>query len=177
MILIEVMVAAVVLAIGLLGVAALQVTALQGASNADYRSKAIDFASALSDRMHANLIAFGEYIEVSTHDNAYTNASAVDCKAAAPTKICAMPDSTEVSCNPTQIATYDLWDIICNGNGSLHKSLPGGQLTLKCLDNDISDADACSDLSTILITVSWQLQNDENKTTDQVIMTVVPGSP
>jgi type IV pilus assembly protein PilV len=171
--LIEVMVAAVILAIGLLAVAALQVTALQGASNADYRSKAIDFATALSDRMHANLIAFGEYIGDSTHDNAYTNGAAVDCDAPDPTK-CTMPDDTKVNCTPKQIAAFDLWDISCNGG--VQTSLPGGQLTLKCLDEVETDNDDCSYLSTILITVSWELQSDDNDT-DKVIMAVVPWVP
>ncbi|MCG8125908.1 MAG: prepilin-type N-terminal cleavage/methylation domain-containing protein, partial [Candidatus Thiodiazotropha endolucinida] len=42
MTLIEVLVAAVIIGVGLLGVASLQITALQGASNADYRSRATD---------------------------------------------------------------------------------------------------------------------------------------
>jgi type IV pilus assembly protein PilV len=178
MTLIEVLIAAMVLAIGLLGVAMLQLTALQGASNADYRSKAIDFASALSDRMHANLIALGEYNDSKDHDNAYSSAAAVDCTKP-PTAICAMePNMTDTSgvstCNPTQIATYDLWEISCD-NG-VQASLPGGQLTVTCLDNDAADADACSDLSPMLITVTWELQSDDNKT-DQIVMTVVPGAP
>jgi type IV pilus assembly protein PilV len=178
MTLIEVMIATVVIAIGLLGVAALQITALQGASNADYRSKAIDLASALSDRMHANLIALGEYNDDNTHDNAYTTGAAVDCDAP-PAAICAMQpnmtDTTGVSaCNPTQMATYDLWEISCDHG--VQAALPGGQLTVTCLDNDGSDGDACSDLSPMLITITWDLQNDENET-DQVIMTVVPGAP
>jgi type IV pilus assembly protein PilV len=178
MTLIEVMVATVVIAIGLLGVAALQVTALQGASNADYRSKAIDFASALSDRMHANLIAFGEYNGDTTHDNAYTSAAAVDC-ASPPATSCAMtPDMTNdtgiSSCDPTETATFDLWQTTCDGG--VQTSLPGGRLTLTCLDNDATDGDDCSDLSPILITVSWQLQSDDNAT-DEVVMAVLPGAP
>jgi type IV pilus assembly protein PilV len=178
MTLIEVMVATVVIAIGLLGVAALQVTALQDASNADYRSKAIDFASALSDRMHANLLTFGEYNDDTTHDNAYTSAAAVNC-ASPPTKICAMTpgmanDTGISSCDPTELATFDLWKVTCDGG--VQTSLPGGQLTVRCLDNDASDADVCSDLSPILITVTWQLQSDDNAT-DEVIMAVLPGAP
>jgi type IV pilus assembly protein PilV len=178
MTLIEVMIATVVIAIGLLGVAALQVTALQGASNADFRSKAIDFASALSDRMHANLLAFGEYNDDTTHDNAYTSATAVDC-ATPPTTICAMTpsmnDDTGVSsCDPTQLATFDLWKVTCDGG--VQTSLPGGRLTVTCLDNDATDADACTDLSPILITVTWELQSDDNAT-DEIVMAVLPGAP
>ncbi|MCW4245707.1 MAG: type IV pilus modification protein PilV, partial [Candidatus Thiodiazotropha taylori] len=55
MTLIEVLIAAVIIGVGLLGVASLQITALQGASNADYRSRATDLTAALADRMRANL--------------------------------------------------------------------------------------------------------------------------
>ncbi|MCU7878640.1 MAG: type IV pilus modification protein PilV [Candidatus Thiodiazotropha sp. (ex Lucinoma borealis)] len=178
MTLIEVLVAAVVIAIGLLGVAALQVTALQGASNADYRSKAIDFGSALSDRMHANLMAFESAGDLNgAYDNAYTSA-AVDCSVA-PAAICAMdptmPDTSGISdCDPAQMAAFDLWKVSCDDG--VQSSLPGGQLTFTCLDNDASDTDDCSDLSPMLITITWQLQSDNNAT-DEVIMTVIPGMP
>ncbi|MCM8855975.1 MAG: type IV pilus modification protein PilV [Candidatus Thiodiazotropha sp.] len=179
MTLIEVLVAAVVIAIGLMGVAALQVTALQGASNADYRSKAIDYAAALSDRMHANLMAFEDEGEFNgLYDNTYMPAIPVDC-AVPPAAICAMdptmPDASGINdCNPAQMATFDLWKFSCDDG--VQSSLPGGQLTVTCLDNDVSDADTCSDLSPMLITITWQLQSDNNAT-DEVIMTVVPGAP
>ncbi|WP_369158425.1 type IV pilus modification protein PilV [Candidatus Thiodiazotropha sp. LNASS1] len=176
MTLIEVMVATVVIAIGLLGVAVLQVTALQGASNADYRSKAIDFASALSDRMHANLSAFDDE---GVHDNAYTPLIPIDYCAAPPAALCAMnPNMTNTvgvsECNPTQMATYDMWQISCDGG--VQGALPDGQLTVTCIDNDGSDADLCSDLSPLLITITWALQSEDNAT-EQVIMTAIPGAP
>ncbi|MBT2988308.1 MAG: type IV pilus modification protein PilV [Candidatus Thiodiazotropha sp. (ex Ctena orbiculata)] len=174
MTLIEVMVATVVIAIGLLGVAALQVSALQGASNADYRSKAIDFGSALADRMHANLMAF----DVDDNfDNAYTPAVAINCETP-PAAVCAMtPTMTSTAgiseCNPTQMAAYDLQEISC-GEGLA--SLPDGWINISCLDNDTADADDCTILSPMLITVSWDLQSDDNAT-EQVVLTVVPGAP
>jgi hypothetical protein len=84
-------------------------------------------------------------------------------------------DTGVTSCNPTQMAIYDLWEIRC-GVGGVQASLPGGRITLTCRDNDTTDADTCSDLSPMLITVTWDLQSDENET-DQVIMTTVPGAP
>jgi type IV pilus assembly protein PilV len=180
MTLIEVMVATVIIAIGLLGVALLQVSALQGASNADYRSRAIDFASALSDRMHANLAAFDH--DDTDNDNAYTSAAAVDCDVT-PSQICEMSpnsnDTTNVNeCDPSDAAKFDLWKITCGNSkqGGVQNSLPGGRLALECLDKVSDDSDACSDLSPILITITWDLQSDDNAT-DKVIMTVVPGAP
>ena len=170
MTLVEVLVATVVIAIGLLGIATLQITALQGASNADYRSRAIDLASALSDRMHANLDGVAD-----NNFSPYTSTTA-DC-ASVPNPICAMTPndgSTGAECTPAQMAAFDLWKIGC-GN-AMQSSLPGGRLSVTCLDNDASDSDDCTDLSPMLITVSWQLQSDTNAS-DEVVMTVIPGAP
>ena len=53
--LLEVLIAAVILGIGLLGIAALQMTSMQGSANAEYRGRASDLAWSLIDRMRANL--------------------------------------------------------------------------------------------------------------------------
>ncbi|WP_419653319.1 type IV pilus modification protein PilV [Thiolapillus sp.] len=53
--LVEVLIAAVIVGIGLLGIASLQVKALQASTDAEYRAKATDIAWALADRMRANL--------------------------------------------------------------------------------------------------------------------------
>jgi hypothetical protein len=82
-----------------------------------------------------------------------------------------MTDGSTIStCDPTELAAFDLWEIACD-NG-IESSLPGGQLTLTCLDGSTT----CNGLSKMLITISWQLQSDDNAT-EQVIMTVVPGAP
>jgi type IV pilus assembly protein PilV len=172
MTLIEVMVATVVIAIGLLGVAALQVTALQGASDADYRSKAIDFASALSDRMHANLVAF-EGLDGTTDNNPYISAAAAETCPTEPVKECAMllSETSIISkCTSTEIAKYDLWEIACKRG--VKTSLPGGKLELTRLD----DKTTCTGLSKMLITISWQSQSDD-ASSSKVKMTVIPGAP
>lgn len=68
---IEVLVAMLILAVGLLGMASLQVRAVQDTSNASYRSIAIYYANDLADRMRANPGA--SYAAHSTTDGA-TNA-------------------------------------------------------------------------------------------------------
>ncbi|MES9992269.1 MAG: type IV pilus modification protein PilV [Candidatus Thiodiazotropha sp.] len=176
MTLVEVLIAAVVVAVGLLGIASLQINALQGSTHADYRTRAIDFATALSDRMQANLIGVA--------DNNYLQAPACNLNLASVAPNCAMtPEmadaATIADCDPQQLASYDLHQLGC-GPG-IENSLPGGVLQIACIDNDTSDVDPCSDLSPLLITISWQQQG---RVTDrdpgdaqEIRMTVIPGEP
>jgi type IV pilus assembly protein PilV len=177
MTLIEVLIAAIVVAIGLLGVASLQISALQGSVNADYRSRAIDLATSLSDRMQANLIAVA--------DNHYL--ASPDCETGPETAVanCSMTPLTASSssvrqCTPKQMADFDLYQISC-GPGGIQESLPNGRLQVTCLDADTSDADRCSELSRLLIRISWQRQANvtdiEPDEVDGIIMTIVIGAP
>ncbi|MEW8186473.1 MAG: type IV pilus modification protein PilV [Candidatus Thiodiazotropha endolucinida] len=176
MTLIEVLIAAIIVAIGLLGVASMQIAALQGSSNAGYRSRAIDIATALSDRMHANLIGVA--------NNHYLRDSACDTGSGPAVPNCAMTPTMAISssleeCTPEQMAVYDLYQINC-GSG-IQDTLPDGQLRIACLDSDPNDADGCSDLSHQLITISWQRQRrvtdrDINES-EEIVMAVIPGAP
>ncbi|MCG7926682.1 MAG: type IV pilus modification protein PilV [Candidatus Thiodiazotropha taylori] len=172
MTLIEVLVAAVIIGVGLLGVASLQITALQGASNADYRSRATDLTASLADRMRANL--FG------VDANDYITDVAADCTNP-PDEICAMtPDDTSTNgiadCSAAEMATFDLWEISCR-NG-VQTSLPGGEMIVSCIDNDATDADPCSPVSTMVVTITWQVQSDTAAPqTETVVTSIVPGAP
>jgi type IV pilus assembly protein PilV len=174
MTLIEVLIATVVVAIGLLGVASLEIAALQGSSNADYRSRAIDFATALSDRMHANLIAVADndYLQVPTCNSGTT---IPNC---AMTPNMATPASTTM-CTPAQMASYDLHQITCNTG--IQNRLPNGELQITCLDSDTTDVDPCSDLSHLLIHISWQQQNRGSDTdlsdVQEIVMVTIPRAP
>jgi type IV pilus assembly protein PilV len=65
--LIEVLIATVVLSVGLLGLAALQASALKLAHQADIRSQATFFAYEMADRMRANrAAAFADEYELTT---------------------------------------------------------------------------------------------------------------
>jgi type IV pilus assembly protein PilV len=173
MTLVEVLVAAIIVAIGLLGVASLQTAALQGASDADYRSKAVDLATALADRMHANLIGVA--------DNHYLG---IPVCGAGSVSNCAMTPTMDnsasvVQCTAQEMAEYDLEKISC-GPG-IEESLPNGQLEVSCLDADTSDGDICSHLSRLLIRITWEGQGRANDTAPvnehEIVVTVIPGAP
>ncbi|MEW8505204.1 MAG: type IV pilus modification protein PilV [Candidatus Thiodiazotropha sp.] len=175
MTLVEVLIAAVVIAIGLLGVASLQISALQGASDAQYRAKASDVIASLADRMRANLTAIPSY----------TGAIPVESCAIGPTspmttiERCAMsPDGTVAAvsqCTDAQMAAYDLWEINC----ALQATMPGAQLQITCPDA------ACPAMTPVTVTISWQVQNrnpsgggvvaPDTFTTNEVVATILPG--
>ena len=90
MTLIEVLLAIVIFAIGLLGVAALQVAGLRYTKGSQNRSLAIIQAENITERMRANTaaVADGKYV---TPDVSET-----------------LPDCLTVECTPAQMAEYDL---------------------------------------------------------------------
>ncbi|MES9939365.1 MAG: type IV pilus modification protein PilV [Candidatus Thiodiazotropha sp. 6PLUC2] len=173
MTMIEVLVAAVIIGVGLLGVASLQVTALQGASNADYRSRAIDLVASLADRMRANLNG----VNINVYSDTAAN-TAADC-ATPPATSCAMTpndaDSSGVTqCTPNEMAAFDLWEVRCR-NG-VQNSLPGGAMSIACTESSASDD--CLPLSPMVVTVTWQLQSSEvTPVTETVVTTIIPGAP
>ncbi|MEJ2403882.1 MAG: type IV pilus modification protein PilV [Candidatus Thiodiazotropha sp.] len=162
MTIIEVLIAAIVIAVGLLGVAAMQVTALQGSSNAAFRTRSIELASALTDRINANRDALNIYADTvaDTCDNP-------------PDPICSMAPGGSAGdasdCTPGQMAIYDVWDIACK----VEKELPPGS-TL-----DINCPGGCPALQHMSIEISWpttELVNDV-PVRERVRTEIIPGTP
>lgn len=104
--LIESMVALLVVSIGLLGIAALQITAVKQNNSALHHSQAVLIAYNITDRIRANIPQFNNYAGIST-SNSYTQ----DCTAAA--------------CIPSQMVTADAVDW-----STLMQKLPGGKGTI-----------------------------------------------
>ena len=162
--LLEVLIAAVILGIGLLGISALQLTSLQAAGNAEYRSRASDFACSLAERMRSNKPAASHYLTSSvTADNS-------DYCQRLPPEICSMGltnvDAADISiCTAEQLARYDLWEIRCSSG--IKNSLPGGQLMVTSPASGVYQ-----------IQISWltrtRLGADEGMS-DNLSLTVMPG--
>ena len=164
--LVEVLIAAVVIGIGLLGIASLQIKALQASTNAEHRAAAIDIAAALADRIRANL----------TEINAYVSTPVASCSV--PAKECASsPDeaTTAEQCTAAEMAAYDLNTIRCaEGSGAKNK-LPGGEITITC-------AAPCDGTTPMQIQVSWEIRNDvlgetntQGNASDSVTLSMIPG--
>ena len=76
--LVEAMVALVVLAVGMLGIAGLYVTTLRSGGSAIYRMQAVNLAADLADRIRANRGAGFSYAGAAANNNCY-GAASVDC--------------------------------------------------------------------------------------------------
>ena len=109
MTLLEVLIAVVVLAIGLLGMGALQSKGQQMNVAAQVRTYATFLANQLAERMRVNRGASAAgYYDTSIDQAAYTGGAAPDCRT--------------TSCSASQLRHYDLDQWI----GQLEVSLPGG---------------------------------------------------
>lgn len=171
--LIEVLITAIVIGVGLLGIAMLQLKSLQGSSDAQYRSTATDLAWTLADRMRANLPGF--------RDNQYRSVAPVNCGAAP--KQCAMtPDGAKITegnnCDTDEMAAWDLYEVACSDNGAA-QLLPTGQMIVGCVDA-ANNPENCTDGSRADITVSWQTRQADEATpgtflVDRINLRVIPG--
>jgi type IV pilus assembly protein PilV len=125
--LLEVLVAMVVLSIGLLGVAALQLNAMRYVQGALFMSQASILAQGFADRMRQNpgQAAAGSYVISSP----VTTAPATDCEA--------------TTCTPAQLAAFDRYNWYTQVT-----NLPSGAATVSC-------SGTCSSTVTHVITVSW----------------------
>ena len=111
--LIEVMVVAALMAVGLLGLAALQSTGLHANDNAYARSQATILAGEMVDRMRANRTA-------AQTDGSYDIGMAANAPASG--------NCTGATCTPAQMASYDVGTWLT----SVAATLPKGDGSIAC---------------------------------------------
>lgn len=138
--LLEVLVALLVLSIGLLGLAGLQVTGLRDNHSAYLRSQAVLLAQDMADRMRQNRTG--------------VNANNYMIITLPVTGV--IPNCISTVCTAAQIATADAndWALL------LTSELPLGIGSVVCTDSDGGiDPDPCTNGSVHIVTVQW----DDNK--------------
>ena len=157
--LLEVLIAVVVLAIGLLGLAKLQTFGLHANHDANLRTQATLLAYDITDRIRANRAAFldadGDYIAPSSGTTS---------------KQCEWNGTTVEDCTPTEMAQFDLaaW------RSRVTSDLPGGAATV-CLDATPDDGDdtdgdgaidateyACDGSGSVYAVKVWWTELDED---------------
>jgi type IV pilus assembly protein PilV len=117
--LLEILIAVLILAIGLLGVAGLQILSLKNSTNSVWRAEATQLAYDILDRVRAN------YEESSTCSNPSYEVSYGDTVSASDCQL------SSANCNQSQMRDYDLseWlDAVAN--------LPGGEGEITMVDDD-----------------------------------------
>ena len=189
--LIEVLITVLVVSIGLLGLAGLQISGLRANMGSEVRSNAAILANNIAERMRANQL--GVHNTDATEDNQYANldtgtytgpAPAENtCEINQPTLTCSnytdgvdadgdADSSVDIAdtCTASEMAAHDAWVWACgtptaNGvvQGGVTNILMDGFGTVVC--NDLAsagaDGDACSPGSPHTITVGWSVPNPD----------------
>lgn len=112
--LLEVLVALVVLAIGMLGIAALLLTTEKSNSSSYVKQQAIQSAYDMLDRMRANHV---QALAGAYNASNLAGAGAVPAVAAAPSSDC-----NSSVCTPAQLTAYDIW----HWQSAMQNQLPNG---------------------------------------------------
>lgn len=133
--LIEVLVAVIVLAIGLLGLAGLQATSLRNNQSAYNRSQATQLASDMADKLRTNVAGLNSYTSITPVSSATAKANCL----------------TTTGCTPDDLAENDLyeWNLavtntLPSGNGSLTRTF-AGEYRINITWDDDRDGDVDND--------------------------------
>ncbi len=150
--LMEVLITILVVSIGLLGFAALQINALNSSIDTFSRSQAVLLLEDASARIRNNrAYTYTDKIEA----NAYTNNSAdffTWCdieKNSIPKASCAAGSS----CTYSKLAKEDIYQVC---QSLVNTKLPNAIIGSKCFDRDTSDGDSCSVGSRLSIYMAWK---------------------
>jgi len=165
--LVEVLVTIVIVSIGLLGLAGLQVNGLRANMSSETRSKATLLASDIVERMRANLTG----VDANAYNNIIVNAA--NC--AVPARLCGNTSAADaVNCTAPEMAIFDVWVWGCGTAAADVKEsgvtnlLPNGTASVTCND------DPCSPGSPHTVTVSWsELSPTDGEATPQTIRLIV----
>jgi len=160
MTLIEVLVTLVILSIGILGLAGLQIVGLRGTTNAAFTSQATNSASDIIEVMRTNDAALDAGLF-----SGVNSASTIDCTSL-PSPFCAdyyngSSITVAASCTPAQLQTFDLNIWFCgmpSGGtraGGVVNILPSSSATITCTDSNATDANPCSINSSRTVTLNW----------------------
>ncbi len=185
--LLELMIAMVILAIGLLGMIAMQAVALSSHMEAQFRTQALALAEDLSSKMHANR----EYVNINIHKypeipadhngfNVYSDITNWDYNDL-PSNLISEPINTLLASPTTDInninlrAQADVMDIRRQLKPESGLMLPDDSLVfVNCTDKDSFDynhidsdpGDNCSPGSVYTIYVIWPISSSRAKDTD-----------
>jgi type IV pilus assembly protein PilV len=139
--LVEVLIAMLVLAVGLIGLAGLQAASLGNNQSAYNRSQATQLAYDLADRMRANVAGVATYTPFVGVPTAKPNCLTI------------------VGCTPSDMAENDLFE----WNVALTTTLPNGVGTIAVA--------VVAGVSTFTIDISWDDDRDGNAVTDPHFLT------
>jgi len=170
--LIEVLVAVVVLSIGFVGYAALQMLGVRTNNESLYRTQAISLAEAMVERMYANRSAIND-VTVNAGNSLYDGLSSDDISCSSPPVACDRSRSgvAAANCSVAQTVAWDAYSVFCGQTGSggdrlggVEQLLPEGKLTVDC----DAGGGGCLPTSVHTVQVQWEeFETDRDPDADQ----------
>jgi len=157
----EVLVALVVISLGVLGIAGVQLTGLKQSTNGFNRAKAVMVADEMATRMRINRTGFinGSYDNFDSEES--------NC-AVRPTTFCQPFGATDAQrCDSAELATFDKFIVACGDWGA--DGARGGVADL--LPNEarleVSCDTPCTEESSYTLTVTWPERSNASSTDDR----------
>lgn len=169
--LIEVLVAVVVLSIGFVGYAALQMLGVRTNNESMYRTQAISLAESMVERMYANRSAIND-TAVNGGNSLYDGLSSDDISCATPPTACdrMRGGAAPANCSAAQTVAWDAYSVFCGQTsggsqlGGIAALLPEGRLTVSCN----AGAGGCQPTSVHTVQVQWEeFETDRDPAADQ----------
>lgn len=153
--LIEVLVAMTILAVGILGINAMQTSTLKSNQNSYMRTQAVYLAQDIVERMRSN----AQGVEAGNYDD--------------PTPVATAACQTAAGCTAAQMAAND----VAQWEAALAANLPAGAGVV-CLDSTPDDgtiaAPACSGSGTLYAVKIWWDDNRDGSATERYVMPFQP---
>ena len=169
--LIEILITLFILAVGLLGVAALQFTGSFANKDAISRTQAEMVAAQVAERLRAaarpasvgdGMVVNNAYFSTDTY-----NFATLSCPGSSHPYHCyclsrpaGVPDCEGQACSETQIAQYDGWALSC----SAVQTNPQTKVSVSCNDNNPADIYRCSAGSRVEVLLTWPVASSGNRT-------------
>ncbi|MCB1755508.1 MAG: type IV pilus modification protein PilV [Gammaproteobacteria bacterium] len=171
----EVLIALVVISIGILGLAGMQLTGVRVAKGSYTRSQAVLYAETIVAQMRAN----PDGVESMSYDG--LDSAAVNCNVMPVPYCSAYPGgpTTTPECNTVTSRTdNDFFSVACGhwtgskGENGILDNLPGGSIVVNC------DDAACTPTSSYTVTVNWTetevVDGADTDATKQVTLRAIP---
>ncbi|WP_394221109.1 pilus assembly protein PilV [Alteromonas gracilis] len=168
--LIEILITLFILAVGLLGVAALQFTGSFANKDAISRTQAEMVAAQVAERLRAAArpatVGDGMVVNNAYFSNDTYNFSTLSCTGSSHPYQCfclarpaGIPNCEGQACNEAQMARYDGWALSC----SAVQTNPQTEVSVSCDDNNINDIYSCSAGSRVEVLLSWPVASSGNQ--------------
>ncbi len=150
--LIEVLVTAIILAVGLLAIAGLQLSGIKNAHNALLETQARYIASSLLNQIRENPDGLSDYL-IHPADLPFSCATA-------PTPSCTSTSTGTTACSASELALSGKFYSICGNtvssvqNGGVINELPNASMTVECIDAAGAFGSDCSP-NDVTINITW----------------------